>query len=653
MPSTKSNNETQRSPGRVQGALLLIGSCMPVLGAVLIAPVLPRIRDEFLDTPGVDALVPLALVIPSLFIALLSPVAGVLADRVGRTRLLTGGLVLFSLAGTAPLWLASLPAIVASRAVLGVAEAVIITCCTTLIGDYFPGARRDRYLGLQVAVTSLAATVFFVVGGGLGETGWRTPFWLYAVGFLLAPLVALLLPPVRPGTAGAVTASAGRPSVPWGRLALPLALTLIGAVLFYVVPTQMSFVLDELGVRSTQTIGLVTGAAALATAIGGFLAGRFAASRMRVLLPVEFGIAGAGLLLLGAAGGSVALATTGAIVTSIGVGLLLPTLLIWTMGLLEISFRGAGTGAWNTTFFLGQFLSPLLLLAIAGGGSLLPAVSVFGWVGIVMVGVAVLVGRRRGASVAADAAAAGVDSGGRAEAVASAVPAAGERSAGGPATAGGAAAAGAPEPVERAEPVEPVASAAPVASAEPAGAAGGAEPVEPVGTAGSGERAESVEPTESVEPVESAGRAEPIESVERGKAAGDVEPVESVEPVEPSESGERTEAGERPEAVEPVEPGERAPSVGSTAPVEPAAGPVTDGESEPAGSSGSAESAGSAEPAGSADRAGSAEPAVPAEPVVPAQRAGSADSAEPAGSAGGAESAGSDRPAGSSTRTSS
>nr|WP_190199908.1 hypothetical protein [Streptomyces djakartensis] len=39
---------------------LMAGSCLPVLGAVLIAPVLPKMQDHFASTPGATALVPLA-----------------------------------------------------------------------------------------------------------------------------------------------------------------------------------------------------------------------------------------------------------------------------------------------------------------------------------------------------------------------------------------------------------------------------------------------------------------------------------------------------------------------------------------------------------------------------------------------------------------
>jgi hypothetical protein len=48
--------------GRLPAVLLLAGSCMPVLGAVLLALVLPSMTQAFAGTPGVEILVP---VVPS------------------------------------------------------------------------------------------------------------------------------------------------------------------------------------------------------------------------------------------------------------------------------------------------------------------------------------------------------------------------------------------------------------------------------------------------------------------------------------------------------------------------------------------------------------------------------------------------------------
>lgn len=161
--------------GPLRAALLLAGSCLPVLGAVLIAPVLPRMQDHFDSVPGAKTLVPVVLTVPALALALLAPFAGVIVDRLGRKRLLVTATVLYALFGTAPLWLHSLGAIVASRVLVGITEAAIMTCCTTLIGDYYTGHVRDRYLALQTMCASAAATAFFVLGGALGSAGWRAP----------------------------------------------------------------------------------------------------------------------------------------------------------------------------------------------------------------------------------------------------------------------------------------------------------------------------------------------------------------------------------------------------------------------------------------------------------------------------------------------
>ncbi len=40
-------------------------SCLPILGAVLLAPILPNMQDAFGNTDQAEALVPLALTLPA------------------------------------------------------------------------------------------------------------------------------------------------------------------------------------------------------------------------------------------------------------------------------------------------------------------------------------------------------------------------------------------------------------------------------------------------------------------------------------------------------------------------------------------------------------------------------------------------------------
>jgi MFS family permease len=370
---------TGRPAGRIQAILLLLSSCLSVLGAVLLAPVLPRIQDAFAGTPGVETLTPVVLTAPALVIGLTAMVAGRIVDRVGRKRLLVVALVVYAFVGTAPLWLDSLQLIVASRVLVGLTEAAIMTCCTTLLADYFHGAQRERYFGLQVVYTTVAATVFFGVGGALGEQNWRAPFWLYAVSLPLAALTARYIwqPAQRPSSAKAL------PSLPWRQLAAPVAITLLGGLVFYVLIVELSFKLDDIGVESTATIGAVSAVGSLGTATGAFLFGRLAKLGPAVTVPMAFAISGLGLLGLAVAP-VVPVVVLAAVVTGFGNGLLLPALLTWAMRSLSFEQRGRGTGVWTSALFIGQFVCPLVVLGLSGAISgLTSALLVLGVVALV------------------------------------------------------------------------------------------------------------------------------------------------------------------------------------------------------------------------------------------------------------------------------
>ncbi len=382
---------TGHAAGIPQLVLLLAASCMSVLGAVLIAPVLPQMQAEFAAVPGAAVLVPIVLTVPALIVGLGAPFAGLIADRFDRKRLLLVALVAYSIFGTAPLYLASLPAILGSRVLVGLCEAAIMTSATTLIGDYWSGEKRSRYLGLQTLVTALSATVFLGVGGALGAAGWRTPFWLYLIAVLLVvPMARLIWQPTGRDT----TVARPLPSIPWRRLAAPCIVTLFGGVVFYALIVELSFVLNGVGVTSTATIGLVSAIMSLATAAGAIVFSRVAGSSPRVLLPIEFALAAVGLLLV-FAGSSIPLITVGAVITGFGTGMLLPTMLTWAVNRLSFEQRGRGTGLWTGTLFIGEFLSPLVIAALGVGvGGLQPALAVLAVVTIVVAAITMVALRR-------------------------------------------------------------------------------------------------------------------------------------------------------------------------------------------------------------------------------------------------------------------
>jgi len=62
------------------------------------------------------------------------------------------------------------------------------------------------------------------------------------------------------------------------------------------------------------------------------------------------------------------------LINGLGIGLMMPTLLTWIMAQVDFQQRGRAAGGFTSMFFAGEFVSPLVVLAITGGvTSALPA----------------------------------------------------------------------------------------------------------------------------------------------------------------------------------------------------------------------------------------------------------------------------------------
>jgi MFS family permease len=356
-----------RQAGLAQSLLLLLGSCLPVLGAVLLAPVLPRMQAHFASVDGSAVLVPIVLTLPALVIALLAPFAGLIADHLGRKPLLLASMVLYVLCGVLPLWLESLHAIVLSRAGIGLAEAGIMTCCTTLMGDYYSGARRERLFALQMVATSFSAAAFIALGGFLGQNDWRTPFALYAVGLIFLPLMAWQLwepqartQPEQPSQA----LPTGK--FPWRGLTPLYVLSLLAGLSLFIVPVQAGYLLNLLHVDAPQQIGMTMGANQLGVLVGALSFRLFSGRRGQHLLLSAYVLAGIGGLLMAAAAThtQVVVAVT---INGLGIGLMLPTLITWIMSQVGFHQRGRAAGCFTAAIFAGEFISPLVVLGMTRG----------------------------------------------------------------------------------------------------------------------------------------------------------------------------------------------------------------------------------------------------------------------------------------------
>lgn len=344
------------------GVILMLAAVMPTMAIIALVPVLPLLLREFADVPGAAVLVPMALTVPALCVALFSPLAGWLSDRLGRKRLLIGALLGYAGFGLLPLLLDSLHAIFAVRIALGLAEAVIMTVATAMVGDYFEGERRERWVSIQIATASVSAIALIAMGGALGELfGSRGPFWMYLLALPVAAAAALIL--FEPHQVAKARTGLPDPSVLRSIGGL-VAITFGIGLLFYTIVVQLGPVIEATGVTSPALIGVAGAAANVGVMLGSLLFGRVKARPAPHLLAW-----GLPLVALGYVGVALstdfALTVASAVVICIGNGLMLPTMLAWVLRRLPPATRGRGTGVWTGAFFLAQFVAPIVATALS------------------------------------------------------------------------------------------------------------------------------------------------------------------------------------------------------------------------------------------------------------------------------------------------
>lgn len=360
-----------RTAGLTQVVVLLAAACMPVMAATLITPVIPAMKTHFaqqLPAGVVDGLVPMLVALPALMVAVFAPFAGQIVDRVGRKSLLVTALFAYAVLGVIPALLDGFVAVLVSRLVLGVCESAIMTVATALIVDYFQDERkRNRYLGLQAAVSAIAATVFIIIGTVLLAVNWQAPFWVYLISLLIAiPVIFVLWEPAE--TERVVQAERGR--VSWAGLRGPMIATIAGGFTFYTLVIHLPSTVAQVGrlADSAPAVGGIAAVASIAVALGGVF---FPPVKKRLsdrVVPSGFALQSVGLLVIWGLSGVAGVlgVAIGAVIASFGSGLLLPGFLTWVVARTRFEQRGRVTGLWTGAFFLGNFLAAPVIGQLGG-----------------------------------------------------------------------------------------------------------------------------------------------------------------------------------------------------------------------------------------------------------------------------------------------
>lgn len=325
-----------------------------MMSNVAIVTMLPHLKNHFTNVENIEFLSRLMITLPSLAIAILAPFIGHVVHKVGKYISAIIGLLLFGIAGSAGLYLQTMEELLFSRFLLGIAIGVLMIVTTALIGDYFKGETRHKYMGIQSLFISFGG-VFFVIGGGyLSDIDWRYPFGIYLIGFLLLPFVMKFLE-----EKSADKNENEEPDLNTNIFKIYL-LAFFLMLIFYILPTQMPFlIINQFGASGVLT-GAIIATAFVSNGLGALSFSKlkqhfsFATIYIIGMLIVSIGFIFIGLVR------DVHLFFITSSIMGFGGGILMTSVSAWMLSLVHHTKRVKSSGYLTSSLFLGQFFSPIL-----------------------------------------------------------------------------------------------------------------------------------------------------------------------------------------------------------------------------------------------------------------------------------------------------
>ena len=381
--------------GTLGKTTLLFAAVLAPFQAASISPAIPELLAHFADHPNAGYLSRLVLVMPSIGIAISAPLAGVVIDRFGRRRFLLWAIFAYAILGASGGLVDDLEVLLLTRLFLGFAAGGAMTATVTLMGDYFDGPERQKFLGQRTAFVNFSAIAINISGGFLASIDWRVPFFVFLAALVLVPMGARSLPePVITLEAKAAPRIKFR-EWPLAFIGLVYLMLFLVNIAFFFVPTQIPFYVRSLGYEGAQISGFALSASSLGIALGSLL---YHPIRSRVRQAASTFVPAAFLVVVGF--GIVSMADTlwlvmpGLLLAGLGFGVVNVNGIVWAMEGTPAPIRGRVIGGLTSSMMLGHFSSPLVSQPIAQAWGLsyvfVFGVGLLGVIGVVFAANAIL-----------------------------------------------------------------------------------------------------------------------------------------------------------------------------------------------------------------------------------------------------------------------
>lgn len=330
---------------------------MAVMGGSIIGPILPAISLVF-DVS--DATVGWVLSVYTFFALVFTPILGIVADRIGRKKVLVPTTLIYGIVGVSISFAPNFYIVLVLRAIQGICVAGMMNLAVTLIGDLYEGRKRARAMGYRTSAQNFINATMPFVAGALATIAWFYPFYIYALS-IPAGFFAIFKLEIKKETNSTTFSEYAKAALFVVRQHKTLWLFFSNFMLFFllycIVVYMPALITDKLGLSTLYAglaITVAAGTSGLFSPHTGKLKGII---KTHYLVMAGFGLAGLSLLLISLSGNLIQVLLS-LVLWGSGFALIMPTITTSATEQAPIHLRAGVMAVFTMMIYLGQTLSP-------------------------------------------------------------------------------------------------------------------------------------------------------------------------------------------------------------------------------------------------------------------------------------------------------